>query len=98
MMKSKSYLLILVLIGLFIPITGMNNKSDFPEYRYKIESFKTHASKQPKIIIGNEINNSNEKINDFLHNYRYQIAGFGLLMIIGFFMNLIKGKDRRKRK
>lgn len=97
-MKSKSSFLILVLIGLLIPINGINNKSGFSEYRYKIESFKTHAPEHPTILLGNEVNHSNEKINDFLHNYRYQIAGFGLLMIIGFFMNLIKGKDRRKRR
>lgn len=96
-MRNKSFLMILVLIGLIIPFNGMNNKAYGYENRYKIENLQARELGKPMILIGKESDNSNEKINDYLHTYRYQIAGLGLLIIIGFFMNLIKGKDRRRR-
>lgn len=96
-MKNKLVLTVMVLIGLLMPLSGMLYIDHPIKHEYKIENVKKSEPAIALTPIGNDATNSGENINDYLHKYRYRIAVFGLIVLIGFFMNLIKGKDRRRR-
>lgn len=94
-MKHKLLLLFLILIQ--IPTTKLAyTQNTFSQNRLIISASASESAPDENPDSETEGVDTIKSINENLHKYRYQIAGFIVFMLVGFFLNLTRGGRRRK--
>ncbi len=92
------YKLLLFLILIQIPFAKLAyTQNAFIQNRLIISASASNSISDEKP--GNETEDVDiiKSFNENLHKYRYQIAGFIVFMLVGFFLNLANGGRRRRK-